>query len=127
MNSGIADLLAAGGLSRRPAQKPRARSGEALLFRPVLVLGDNPRWVREWDHDLPRSARPGQKAVIAAARNVCEAKMAEREILHRDALRKARTFEEVAKLNEELQQDRDRATRDRDRQIAAIRGGGTSA
>jgi hypothetical protein len=62
-----------------------------------------------------------QKAAIADARKFYEAKVAEREILHRDALRKARSHEEVAKLTEELEQDRGRYARDRDRKIAEIR------
>src|SRR5262245_4778680 len=62
-----------------------------------------------------------QKAAIAEARRVYDAKMAEREILHRDALRKAKSHEEIAKLDAELAQDRDRLARDRDRRIAEIR------
>ncbi len=61
------------------------------------------------------------KAEIAEVRRVHEAKVAEREILHRDAVRKARSHEELAKLNEELAQDRERLARDRDRKIAEIR------
>src|SRR5262245_36138134 len=70
---------------------------------------------------VERPLSDAQKAAIAEARRVYEAKMAEREILHRDALRKARTPEEIAKLSEELAQDRDRFARDRARKIAAIR------
>jgi hypothetical protein len=62
-----------------------------------------------------------QKAAIAEARRVHEARVAEREILHRDALRKATSHEEVAKLDAELAQDRDRLARDRDRRIAEVR------
>ena len=62
-----------------------------------------------------------QKAAIAEARSVHEARVAEREILHRAALGKARSYEEIAKLNQELAQDRDRLARDRDRKIAEIR------
>jgi hypothetical protein len=62
-----------------------------------------------------------QKAAIAEARRVYDAKVAEREILHRDALRKAKSAEEVQKLNEELARDRDRYGRDRDRKIEEIR------
>ena len=62
-----------------------------------------------------------QKAAIAEARRVYDAKIAEREILHRDALRKAKTAEDVVKLNEELARDRDRYLRDRDRKIGDIR------
>ena len=62
-----------------------------------------------------------QKAAIAEARRVYDAKVAEREILHRDALRQAKSHEEVQKLNEELARDRDRFARDRDRKIGEIR------
>jgi hypothetical protein len=62
-----------------------------------------------------------QKAAIAEARRVHEAKVAEREILHRAALRQAKSHEEVAKLNEELARDCDRYLRDRDRKIAEVR------
>src|SRR5262245_38140691 len=62
-----------------------------------------------------------QKSAIAEARRVYEAKVAEREILHRDALRQAKSMEELQKLNEEFARDRDRYGRDRDRKIAEIR------
>ena len=62
-----------------------------------------------------------QKKAIAEARRVYEAKVAEREILHRDALRQAKSHEEVQKLNEELARDRDRYGRDRDGKIGEIR------
>ena len=62
-----------------------------------------------------------QKTAIAEARRVYDAKVAEREILHRDALRHAKSAEEVQKLNEELARDRDRFGRDRDRKIEEIR------
>ena len=42
-------------------------------------------------------------------------------ILHRDALRKAKSAEEIQKLNAELARDRDRAGRDRDRKIEELR------
>ena len=62
-----------------------------------------------------------QKAAIADARQVYQARMAEREILHRDALQKARSAEEVEKLDGELARDRDRLASDRDRKIAEIK------
>jgi hypothetical protein len=62
-----------------------------------------------------------QKAVIAEARQVYQARMAEREILHRDALGKAQSREEVDKLESELARDRDRLASDRDRKIAEIK------
>jgi hypothetical protein len=70
---------------------------------------------------VERALTGAQKAAIAEARKVYEARIAEREILHRDALRKARSHEEVAKLNEELARDRDRLASDRDRKLAEIR------
>jgi hypothetical protein len=70
---------------------------------------------------VERPLSDAQKAAIAEARRVYEAKVAEREILHRDALRKAQSHEEIAKLNDEIARDRDRYLRDRDRKIGEIR------
>ena len=84
--------------------------------------------LRKKDQDAGVVERPlseEQKAAIADARKFYEAKVAEREILHRDALKKAKSYEEVEKLNAELAQDRDRLTRDRDRKIEDIRGRAT--
>jgi hypothetical protein len=64
-----------------------------------------------------------QKTAIAEARRVYDAKVAEREILHRDAIRKATSHEEIQTLNEQLQRDRDRYGRERDQRIADIREG----
>lgn len=63
-----------------------------------------------------------QKAAIAEARQVHQARMAEREILHRAALGKAGSAEEVEELNLALRRDLDRLATDRDRKIAQIRG-----
>jgi hypothetical protein len=68
-----------------------------------------------------RALSEAQKAAIAEARQVYQARMAEREILHRDALQKARSPEEVEKLDGELARDRDRLANDRDRKIAEIK------
>jgi hypothetical protein len=70
---------------------------------------------------LERPLTDAQKVAIAEARRVYDAKVAEREILHRDALRKAQSQDEIAKLSEELARDRDRFARDRDRKIGEIR------
>jgi len=70
---------------------------------------------------VERPLTDAQKNAIAEARRVYEAKVAEREILHRDALRQAKSHEEVQKLNDELARDRDRFARDRDQKIADIR------
>ena len=49
-------------------------------------------------------------------------KTAEREILHRAALRKAATREEVELLNENLRRDLERVASDRERKSGEIRG-----
>jgi len=64
-----------------------------------------------------------QRAAIAEVRSVFEAKLAEREIFHRDALRKARDLEAVAVLEEEYRRDRERLASERDRRIAEARAG----
>jgi hypothetical protein len=69
--------------------------------------------------ERPLSAK--QKAAIAEARQVHDAKVAEREILHQDALRKVSTHEELDRLNEELRRDKERLASTRDRRIAEIR------
>jgi hypothetical protein len=62
-----------------------------------------------------------QKTEIAEARSVHRARVAEREILHRDALTRARDHEEIERLGEELRRDLDRLASDRDRKIDEIR------
>ena len=80
--------------------------------------------LRQKDREAGVSERPltdEQKTKIAEIRSFYDAKLAEREILHRDSLRKAQSYDEIAKLNEALAQDRDRLTRERDRKIADVR------
>ena len=77
------------------------------------------------DKETGSESRPltdEQKAAIAEARQVHQARMAEREILHRAALAKAGSAEEVEALNLALRRDLDRLATDRDRKIAQIRG-----
>jgi hypothetical protein len=62
-----------------------------------------------------------QRAAIAEVRRVYEAKLAEREILHRASLRKARDPEEQAVLEEQYRRDRERLTSERDRKIEEAR------
>jgi hypothetical protein len=64
-----------------------------------------------------------QKAAIADARNFCEAKLAELNILHQSKL--ARTLEPEARalLEDEHRRDVQRLTDDRDRRIVKIREG----
>jgi hypothetical protein len=80
--------------------------------------------LRQKDRETGVEERPlsdAQKAAIAEARQIYQARMAEREILHRDGLQKARSAEEVEKLDGELARDRDRLASDRDRKIAEIK------
>jgi hypothetical protein len=80
--------------------------------------------LRQKDREAGVAERPltdEQKAAIAEARQVYQARVAEREILHRDALRKAQSREEVEKLEAELARDRDRLASDRDRKIAEVK------
>jgi hypothetical protein len=68
-----------------------------------------------------RSVSEGQKAAIAEIRRVYEAKLAEREILHRSALRKAQDPEAAVNLEEEYRRDRERLASERDRKIEEAR------
>jgi hypothetical protein len=80
---------------------------------------------RQKDKDAGTESRPltdAQKAAIAEARQLHQARVAEREILHHAALRKAGSHEEIDQLNEALRRDMDRLATDRDRKIAQIRG-----
>lgn len=67
-----------------------------------------------------------QKAAIAEARQVCEARTAERRIMHQSTL--ATTFEPEARaeLDRELRRDLERFQESRDRKIAEIRKGSAS-
>jgi len=65
-----------------------------------------------------------QKQRIAEVRRVYEAKLAEREILHRSTLRKApHEPDAVQQLEEEYMRDRDRMNGERERKIEEIRKG----
>ncbi len=80
---------------------------------------------RQKDEDAGTKSRPltdAQKAAIAEARQLHQARVAEREILHQAALRKAGSHEEIDQLNEALRRDMDRLATDRDQKIAQIRG-----
>ena len=62
-----------------------------------------------------------QKSAIAEARSIYEARVAERQILHRD--KRLTTFDpaEVEKMEEEYRRDMDRFATDRDAKIRRIR------
>ena len=67
---------------------------------------------------------PEQRAEIAEVRRVYEAKVAEREILHKSALRAAADPAGRETLEEEYRRDRERFASDRDRKIEEIRSRG---
>jgi hypothetical protein len=64
-----------------------------------------------------------QKAAIAEARSIYEARVAERQILHRE--KQLTTFDpaEVEKMSEEYRRDMERFATDRDAKIRRIREG----
>jgi hypothetical protein len=62
-----------------------------------------------------------QKAAIAEARSVYEARVAERQILHRQNQLKAADPQEIAQLDEQYRRDLDRFAADRDAKIRKIR------
>jgi hypothetical protein len=77
---------------------------------------------RSKDEPQAQPLSEAQKAGIAEARQVHQARVAEREILHQASLRKASSHEEIQQLNEALRRDMERLATDRDRKIAEIRG-----
>jgi hypothetical protein len=64
-----------------------------------------------------------QRAAIAEARRVAEARTAEREILHQSALRGVVDPASLEELDLQYRRDRDRIQADLDRKIAEIRSG----
>jgi hypothetical protein len=64
-----------------------------------------------------------QRAAIAEARRVAEARTAEREILHQSALRGVVDPASLEELDLQYRRDRERIQADLDRKIAEIRSG----
>jgi hypothetical protein len=64
-----------------------------------------------------------QRAAIAEARSVCEAKMAERRIMHRSAVAGIFDPAELEERHRELRIDLERFETDRDAKIRKIRDG----
>jgi hypothetical protein len=81
--------------------------------------------LRQKDKDAgieERTVTPAQKEAIAELRRVYEARLAEREILHRSNLQKAQDPAAFEALEEEYRRDRERLTSERDRKIEQARG-----
>ncbi len=70
---------------------------------------------------VQRPLTEAQKAAIAEARNVCEAGLAQLEVMHASAL--ARTFDPAAReeIERGYRRDRERLTSERDAKIEKIR------
>ena len=80
--------------------------------------------LRKKDEDAGVESKPlsdAQKAAIAEARNFCEAKLAEREVLHHSKLRRVFDPAERETLDQEYRRDRERLVSERDAKIEKIR------
>ena len=80
--------------------------------------------LRKKDEDAGVDATPvtdAQRAAIAEARSVCQAKLAEREILFKSKMASIAEPEAREVLEQEYRRDRERITGDRDRKIEEIR------
>jgi hypothetical protein len=77
---------------------------------------------RQTDSAVERPLTDAQKAAIAEARQMYQARVAEREILHHSKVRQVASQEELTQLNDALRRDMERLATDRDRKIAEIRG-----
>ena len=80
--------------------------------------------LRKGDKDAGVEARPlsgAQKAAIAEARNFCQAKIAEREVLHHSKMQTVVDPTERETLELEYRRDRERLASERDAKIEKIR------
>ena len=80
--------------------------------------------LRKKDADAGIESRPltdAQKAAIAEARNFCQAKLAERELLHQSAMRRSVDPAEREALDAEYRRECERLASDRDAKIQKIR------
>jgi hypothetical protein len=94
--------------------------------RPKSALELAMERLRQKDKEAGVEERPltdAQKAALAEVRQVYEAKVAEREILHQAARRAAKSHGEIEQLNENLRRDKERLATDRERKTAEIRKG----
>ena len=80
--------------------------------------------LRKKDEDAGVTSRPltdAQKAAIAEARNFCQAKLAEREVLHQSAIRGTMEPAERETMDADYRRECERLTSERDGKIAKIR------
>lgn len=92
-----------------------------------ITLEKLKRQDRERGESAPAALSEAQKKSIAAIRSVAQARLAEREILHRSERLKVLEDPEggakLEQLEEEYARDRRRIEEDRDRQIDSVRSG----
>lgn len=62
-----------------------------------------------------------QKQEIAEVRSTYEARLAQAEVMHRDALNKARDAEAIAAIEQDYRREREQLTSERDSKIEKIR------
>lgn len=93
--------------------KPLKSAYELAMER--LARGDKEAGVES------RPLTDSQKAAIAEARNFCQAKLAEREVLHHSKMRTLADPAEREALDVEYRRDRERLTSERDAKIEKIR------
>ena len=72
---------------------------------------------------VERPITEAQRGAIAEAKKVAEARLAEREIMHRSQRAKAADAEALERLEQEYRRDRERIISERDRKIEEIRKG----
>jgi hypothetical protein len=70
-----------------------------------------------------RALTDGQKQAIAEARSIAEARLAERELLHKSRIAGVFDPAERDTLDKEYRRERERISDERDRKIARIREG----
>jgi hypothetical protein len=103
-------------------EKPVAQDDEAPKSALELAMAR----LRQKDKDAGIEDTPvtdAQRAAIAEARSVAEAKLAEREILFKSKMAMVREPDAREVLEQEYRRDRERITNDRDRKIEQIRQG----
>lgn len=80
--------------------------------------------LRQKDREAGIEERPvteAQRTRVAELRQLYDARLAEREILHRSERAKARDQEALAQLDEEYRRERERIQAERDHKIEAAR------
>ncbi|NUR54230.1 MAG: hypothetical protein HOQ29_07280 [Acidobacteria bacterium] len=124
----VASAAAAPAVERRPICAPRAAlNGDRIMSdAPKSAFELAMERLRKKDAEAgiqEQKLTDQQKAAIAEARSIYEARVAERQILHRSNVLGARSAEERETIDEEYRRDLDRFASDRDAKIRRIRDG----